>query len=110
MNASSIPHPASPVAHPPMRVLVVGGAGYIGSHAVRRLLRAGHDVRVFDNLDQGHAWAVPEGRLIVGDLADRPALEAALRDTAAGAVMHFAAFAAVPESVADPAKYYRNNI
>src|SRR4051794_29577145 len=93
-----------------MRILVVGGAGYIGSHAVRRLLRAGHDVHVFDNLDLGHAWAAPEGRLIIGDLADRAALESALRSAGAEAVMHFAAFASVPESVADPAKYYRNNV
>src|SRR4051794_30866106 len=93
-----------------MRILVVGGAGYIGSHAVRRLLRAGHDVHVFDNLDLGHAWAAPEGRLIIGDLADRAALESALRSAGAEAVMHFAAFASVPESVADPAKYYRNNL
>src|SRR4051794_17762091 len=93
-----------------MRILVVGGAGYIGSHAVRRLLRAGHDVHVFDNLDLGHAWAAPEGRLIIGDLADRAALESALRSAGAEAVMHFAAFASVPESVADPSKYYRNNI
>jgi UDP-glucose 4-epimerase len=93
-----------------MRILVVGGAGYIGSFAVRHLLRAGHDVRAFDNLDLGHAWAVPEGRLVAGDLADRPAVEAALRDHRAEAVMHFAAFASVPESVADPAKYYRNNV
>ncbi|MEO6812051.1 MAG: UDP-glucose 4-epimerase GalE [Isosphaeraceae bacterium] len=93
-----------------MRILVVGGAGYIGSHTVRGLLRAGHDVSVFDNLDLGHAWAVPEGRLIVGNLADRDALEAALRGRKVEAVMHFAAFASVPESVADPAKYYRNNV
>ena len=93
-----------------MRILVVGGAGYIGSHAVRGLLAAGHDVRVFDNLDLGHAWAVPEGRLIVGDLADPSALGAALRGHRAEAAMHFAAFTSVPESVADPSRYYRNNV
>ncbi len=93
-----------------MRVLVVGGAGYIGSHAVRRLLQAGHDVRVLDNLSQGHVWAVPDGRLVRADLADSAALESALRDFQAEAVMHFAAHASVPESVADPAKYYRNNL
>ena len=93
-----------------MSILVVGGAGYIGSHAVRSLLAAGHDVRVFDNLSQGHAGAVPEGRLIVGRLDDRPALEAALRGHRIDAVMHFAAFASVPESVADPARYYQNNL
>jgi UDP-glucose 4-epimerase len=93
-----------------MRVLVVGGAGYIGSHAVRSLLEAGHDVRVFDNLVYGHAEAVPEGTLIEGDLYDRPALEATLRAQQTEAVMHFAAFASVPESVLDPARYYRNNL
>src|SRR5215210_7779455 len=93
-----------------MRILVVGGAGYVGGIAARRLLRAGHDVRVLDNLDLGHAWAAPEGRLVVADLADPQALETALRAHGTGAVMHFAAFASVPESVADPARYYRNNV
>ena len=62
----------SAIGHRPsaMRVLVVGGAGYIGSHAARGLLRAGHDVLAFDNLSQGHIWAAPGGRLIEGDLAD----------------------------------------
>lgn len=93
-----------------MNILVVGGAGYIGSHAVRALLRAGHDVRVFDNLEYGHAQAVPEGFLTVGDLADRGAIERLLRDSAIDAVMHFAAYTSVPESVSDPARYYQNNI
>jgi UDP-glucose 4-epimerase len=93
-----------------MRILIVGGAGYIGSHAVRALLGAGHDVRVFDNLVYGHAEAVPEGLLVRGDLADRDALERALKDQRSEAVMHFAAYASVPESVSDPARYYRNNL
>jgi UDP-glucose 4-epimerase len=93
-----------------MPILVVGGAGYIGSHAVRSLQQAGHDVWTFDNLSQGHAEAVPGGRLIRGDLADRAALEAALRSHGIDAVMHFAASASVPESVTDPAKYYQNNL
>ena len=93
-----------------MPVLVVGGAGYIGSHAVRGLLQAGHGVWIFDNLSEGHAASVPADRLIRGELADRPALEAALRDHQIDAVMHFAASASVPESVADPAKYYNNNL
>jgi UDP-glucose 4-epimerase len=93
-----------------MRILVVGGAGYIGSHTVRRLAQVGHDVWVYDNLAAGHAPSVPEGRLIVGDLADPSALEKALRDHAIDAVMHFAAFASVPESVSEPARYYRNNV
>src|SRR5579864_7077802 len=93
-----------------MHILVVGGAGYIGSHAVRSLMRAGHDVRVFDNLVHGHAAAVPAGSLTVGDLADREAVEAELRMHPTNAIMHFAAFASVPESVEDPARYYRNNL
>jgi UDP-glucose 4-epimerase len=93
-----------------MRILVVGGAGYIGSHAVRYLQGADHDVWVFDNLDYGHAAAVPGGRLIEGDLADRAALTGVLRRLEIEAVMHFAAFASVPESVADPARYYQNNV
>ncbi len=93
-----------------MRILVVGGAGYIGSHAVRRLRSDGHEVRVLDNLGLGHRESVPEGCLIEGDLSDPAGLERALRGHAIEAVMHFAAFASVPESVADPAKYYRNNV
>lgn len=93
-----------------MKVLVTGGAGYIGSHAVRLLLTAGHDVWVYDNLSLGHRAAVPEGRLIVGELMDREAIATALRTHRIEAVMHFAAFAAVGESVADPAKYYQNNV
>ena len=93
-----------------MRILVVGGAGYIGSHTVRRLSQVGHDVWVYDNLSFGHAAAVPDGRLIVGDLADPIALEGALRDRAIDAVMHFAAFTSVPESVTEPSRYYRNNV
>ena len=93
-----------------MRVLVTGGAGYIGSHAVRLLARAGHDVWVYDNLSFGHRQAVPAGRLIEGQLGDRPGLVAALHDLHIEAVMHFAAFASVAESVVDPAKYYQNNV
>jgi UDP-glucose 4-epimerase len=93
-----------------MRILVVGGAGYIGSHAVRHLLGSGHEVWAFDNLVFGHERAVPQGRLIVGTLDDSRMLETTLRDLKIEAVMHFAAFAAVPESVAEPAKYYRNNV
>jgi UDP-glucose 4-epimerase len=93
-----------------VRILVTGGAGYIGSHAVRLLIQAGHEVWVYDNLGLGHRRAVPEGRLIVGDLLDRARLESALREHRIEAVMHFAAFALVGESVADPAKYYQNNV
>jgi UDP-glucose 4-epimerase len=93
-----------------MKVLVTGGAGYIGSHAVRLLMRAGHEVWVYDNLSRGHRGAVPAGRLLEGSLADRPRLEQVLRDHRIEAVMHFAAFALVGESVSDPALYYANNV
>ncbi|MFK8114886.1 MAG: UDP-glucose 4-epimerase GalE [Rubripirellula sp.] len=93
-----------------MNVMVVGGAGYIGSHAVRLLLDAGHSVCVYDNLSRGHRQAVPEGMLVEGDLSDRSKLVATLRDQKIDAVMHFAAFALVNESVNDPALYYRNNV
>jgi UDP-glucose 4-epimerase len=93
-----------------MKVLVVGGAGYIGSHAVRELRKQGHETKVLDNLCAGHAEAVDDGLLTVGDLMDREGLEAFLRAESFDAVMHFAAHASVPESVADPAKYYENNV
>ena len=93
-----------------LRVLVTGGAGYVGSHAVVGLLRAGHEVRVYDDLSRGHAAAVPDGLLVRGALADRERLARVLTDERIDAVMHFAAFALVAESVADPALYYRNNV
>jgi UDP-glucose 4-epimerase len=92
-----------------VRVLVTGGAGYIGSHSVRELLDAGHEVAVLDDLSEGHRAAVPGAvRLVIGDLADRDALKKAL--DGAHAVMHFAARAYVGESVKDPAAYYRTNV
>ncbi|HVU88299.1 MAG TPA: UDP-glucose 4-epimerase GalE [Pirellulales bacterium] len=93
-----------------MRILVTGGAGYIGSHTVRLLSRAGHEVWSYDNLCTGHREAVPEGRLIVGDLTNRALLEATLREKKIDAVMHFAAFSLVGESVTNPAIYYQNNL
>ncbi|MEM8913999.1 MAG: UDP-glucose 4-epimerase GalE, partial [Planctomycetota bacterium] len=93
-----------------MNVFVVGGAGYIGSHAVAALQKQGHTVRVYDNLSRGHADAVPAGCFIEGDLHDRVKLEQALREEDIDAVMHFAAFAEVGESVKDPAIYYQNNV
>ncbi len=93
-----------------MRVLVTGGAGYIGSHAVQRLLGGGHDVAVLDNLYRGHRAAVPEAAAFYPvDLRDTPAVEAALRAHRAECVMHFAALAYVGESVHDPLGYYDNN-
>jgi UDP-glucose 4-epimerase len=93
-----------------MNVLVTGGAGYVGSHAAKLLARHGHDVWVYDNLVFGHRTAVPPGRLIEGDLLDRHRVEAVLHEKRIDAVMHFAAFAYVGESVTDPAKYYHNNV
>ena len=90
-------------------VLVTGGAGYIGSHAAKALQRAGYRVVVFDNLVAGHRGAVKFGELVEGDTAD-PAVRAALRRYDIFAVMHFAAFLDVGESVREPAKYYRNNV
>lgn len=93
-----------------MRVLVVGGAGYIGSHTVKLLNQTDHEVWVYDNLSMGHRQSVQPKQLIVGDLFDRTLLERVLEEKRIEAVMHFAAFAYVGESVQDPAKYYQNNI
>src|ERR1700732_1087356 len=93
-----------------MRILRTGGAGYIGSHAVKLFLARGHDVWVYDNLCLGHRAAVPADRLIVGDLAEISRLDHPLLAHRIEAVVHFAAFAAVGESVRDPGKYYQNNL
>jgi UDP-glucose 4-epimerase len=90
--------------------MVTGGAGYIGSHTVRLLMEHGHDVWVFDNLSTGHRAAAPQDRLIVADLKDAERVDHALIVNRIEAVVHFAAFAYVGESVADPAKYYQNNL
>lgn len=92
-----------------MRVLVTGGAGYIGSHVVLQLGEAGHDVVVYDNLSTGSRDAVLAGTLVEGDLADRERLAAVFEAHGFDAIMHFAANIVVPESVADPLKYYGNN-
>lgn len=93
-----------------MRILVTGGAGYIGSHTVKLLLNQGHTVTVYDNLSEGHRQAVPAGKLIIGDLADVDHLDQVLLAERIEAVIHFAASAYVGESVTNPAKYYRNNL
>lgn len=92
-----------------MKVLVVGGAGYIGSHMVKRLLRCGHEAVTFDDLSSGHRDAVLGGGFERASLADRSALDTVFRKYRFDAVMHFASFIQVGESVAKPAKYYRNN-
>lgn len=92
-----------------MKVLVTGGAGYIGSHVVRALGEKGHDVLVYDNLSTGHAQAVLCGSLVVADLADRERLDEVMGSYRPDAVMHFAASIVVPESLRKPLWYYRNN-
>lgn len=94
-----------------MRVFVTGGAGYVGSHCVRRLLAGGHQVTVYDSLEFGHRQAVPqEATFVQGDLADTARLQAALSSEKFDAVLHFAAYLNVGESVLQPLRYYRNNV
>jgi UDP-glucose 4-epimerase len=95
----------------PVKILVAGGAGYIGSICSELLIDEGHEVAIFDNLTEGHRRAVdPRAELIEGDLSDRAQIEAALKRTKAEAVMHFAASALVGESMENPSKYFRNNV
>ncbi len=91
------------------KILVTGGAGYIGSHVVRQLGVAGEDVISLDNLSTGFEAAVTAGELVIGDTGDAALLETLFDEHGIDTVMHFAAHTIVPESVADPLKYYRNN-
>lgn len=91
-------------------VLVVGGAGYIGSHAAKELGRRGYGVVVLDNLAYGHREFAKWGEFVLGDIADPHQLRLAFQKYSISAVMHFAAFAYVGESVTDPHKYYQNNV
>ena len=93
------------MSKPSRRILVTGGAGYIGSHVVLALGEAGYEVLTFDNLSTGNPWAVLKGDLVVGDLADRDTFRSALRSFQPDAVMHFAASIEVEESVKYPLKY-----
>ena len=93
-----------------MKIFITGGAGYIGSHIVKALGEAGHELLIYDNLSTGHEWAVLYGRLVKGELADTIHLNDVLSTFKPEAVMHFAASIQVEESVREPLKYYRNNV
>ena len=93
-----------------MRVLVAGGAGYIGSQTAKALARAGHEPVVYDNLSSGHRWAVKWGASVEGDLADTRLLATTLKTHRVEAILHFAASIEVGESVENPRKYFWNNV
>jgi len=93
-----------------MRVLVTGGAGYIGSHTAKALARAGYEPVVLDNLSAGHRWAVKWGPLVEGDLADTDLVKRVIRTHHIEAVLHFAASLYVQESMTQPRKYFWNNV
>src|SRR5437762_9688632 len=94
-----------------MKILVVGGAGYIGSVCAELLLNEGHGVSIFDNLSEGHRAAIdPRAEFVEGDLEDRQSIEKTLAKQRPDAVMHFAANALVGESMQNPSKYFRNNV
>lgn len=93
-----------------MRILVTGGAGYVGSHVVQALLEAGHEPIVFDNLSSGHPEAVLDAELVVGDIADRDKLSEVLRQYTFDGCIHLAASSLVAESVRDPSRYFWNNV
>ena len=94
-----------------MSVLVTGGAGYIGSHAVKVLLQKGYDVVVVDNLETGHKEAVDEkAKLYIGDIADEKLMHKVFTENEIIGVIHFAAYSLVGESMTNPHKYYENNV
>lgn len=93
-----------------MKALVTGGAGYVGSHTLMELRRAGVECVVLDNLVRGHRELVGDAELVVGDIGDASTVKALLREHAVDVVLHFAAYAYVGESVSDPLRYYRNNV
>ena len=88
-------------------IVVTGGAGYVGSHAAKALRQAGHEVVIYDDLSAGHRAAALGARLIEGNIADVAAVRRAIRETGATAVMHFAAWLVVPDSVKDPKPWRR---
>jgi len=92
------------------KILITGGAGYVGSHTVKELLKLGYSTVVLDNLIHGHRELVQGGELVEGDLQDSALLQDIFSRHSIEAVIHFAAFAYVGESVTDPGKYYRNNV
>ncbi|WPU65863.1 UDP-glucose 4-epimerase GalE [Peredibacter starrii] len=92
-----------------MKILITGGAGYIGSHVVKALGQLGYDITVFDNLSTGHREAVTYGDLVVGDLSDKAKLDELFKTRKFEAVLHFAGSIVVPDSVSDPLGYYLNN-
>ena len=94
----------------PMKILIVGGAGYIGSHMVKQLATAGNDVITLDNLSYGYRDAVKYGEFVKGDLGDKTILESIFKSGDIDAVMHFAGFIQVGESVSKPSMYYHNNV
>ena len=93
-----------------MKILVAGGAGYIGSHMVKMLAQLGHDVVVFDNLSTGHRWAVKWGELVEGDLLNSEDLKSQFASHQFDAVMHFSARSLVGESMQNPGLYWQNNV
>jgi UDP-glucose 4-epimerase len=92
-----------------MRLFITGGAGYIGSHVVKLLGEKGHDIMVYDDLSSGHEWAVLFGTLVKGCLSDRLLLDKSIRRFKPDAILHFAAYIKVEESMKEPLKYYVNN-